>query len=138
MNETHPTYICDDEDHGPIDLQFQGWFGNPAFRRYICPACGCSYPEDNLKGRLGRDPKVVDVGVRSERSPESSARRIVTLGGEVIGEIEYVSNRRAAPEGSNTSTGYVTHWGWRPVGTRLRNLRTRGEAEQLVYEWSQK
>lgn len=136
----HPHYRCDDEDHPvPIDLDFQGWFGDEPFRRYTCSGCGASYPESHLKGRPVRDPSFVVVpGLTSSRQPSCNSRRTVFLNDKLVGEIEYVSSRRKAPAGSPSSTGYVTHWGWRPVGSRIRNLLSRYEAECLVLEGTSK
>lgn len=41
--------------------------------------------------------------------------RAVYHHGVYVGEVVYERRRRRAPAGSPSSTGYVTHYGWRPA-----------------------
>lgn len=60
-------------------------------------------------------------GVQSERTLPMAAelrRDAVYRGDEFIGEVVYLRRRRKAPPGSQSSTGFVSEYGWRPDGWR--------------------
>lgn len=53
--------------------------------------------------------------------PTVQQRRAVYHDGTYRGDIVYVARRRPAPAGLASSTGFVTHYGWRPDGWRYSN-----------------
>lgn len=130
MTKTDPTYRCGEHD---VELEFQGLFGTEQFRRYRCPVDGTSYPESAIRGRFGFDPSA-ELDFRTEATGGTTALRNVFVGDKFIGRIEYVSRRVKAPSGSPSDTGFHTHWGWRPLGSRIRNLGNISEAAQRLYE----
>lgn len=70
---------------------------------------------------------------RTGQEPDTEIqRRAIYDQGVYRGEIVHVARRRKAPAGSQSSTGFVTDYGWRPDGWRYqKNVKLTGPADAV-------